>query len=306
MHKMKKTSYILLGFAAMLGFASCSSDVDTVEPQGSGSAVVVNASVGAGSIFTRTSPIGTDEEQTQFTAGDQIGLSDGTKTVNYTLADDGKTWNATTAGEALVWQTQKMNFQAYYPVKEGNSYEGGSVELNQELLRNLKASDYMTVEKKASEPDNHALALEFERRTARVVVNIVGYNDEFDDIENESDKNVVRVTVFGSRNSTTKEPVAQGINAYNMPTTEKPNGGGKQFVALVFPTDAKADKLFLRLAVGEQNEEDMHVTGIPQLEAGKSYSYDLTLGKNTVKVENVTVADWTDGTTIDTGSGEAE
>lgn len=303
---MKKTSYILLAFAAMLGLGSCSSDVDTVEPQRSGNAVVVNAQVGAGSIFTRTSPIGTDDEQTQFNADDQIALSDGTKTVNYTLGADGKTWSATTAGEALLWLTnkQEMTFQAYYPItRRGNSFEQGSVATSQGTLRELRASDYMTATKTASEPDNHTLNLEFERRTARVVVNIVGYNDQFDEV---TDKNVVSVEVFGSRNSSTTEPYTDGIYAYNMPTADKPNGGGKQFVALVFPTDAKANSRFLRLTVGEIGRQDMLVTGIPQLEAGKSYSYDLTIGKNTVKVESVSVSDWTDGDPIDTGTGQAE
>lgn len=305
MHKMKKTTYIVLTLSAMLGLASCSSDVDTVDPQGSGNAVVVNASVGAGSIFTRTSPIGTDEEQAQFTVGDQISLSDGTNTVNYTLGTDGKTWSATTAGEALLWQAEEMTFKAYYPVSNGNSFEVGYVSTDQTFVDELTASDYMTATKTTSEPDNHTLSLEFERRTARVVVNIKGYNDEFDEMTNIT-KNVASVTVYGSNSSATTEPYDQGIEAYNMPTTEKPDGAGKQFVALVFPTDAQAGSRFLKLTVGEQTYQNLFVTGIPQLEAGKSYSYDLTLGKNTVKVDGVTVDDWTDGDAIDTGTGSAE
>lgn len=303
MHKMKKTIYIVLTLSAILGLAACSSDVDSVDAQGSGNAVVLNASVGTGSIFTRTLPLGTDEEQTQFTAGDQVSLSDGTNTASYTLGDDGKTWSATTAGEALLWQAGEMTFKAYYPVSNGNSFEVGTVQTSQELLRELNASDYMTATKTTSEPADHTLSLEFERRTARVVVNIKGYNDQFDEM---TDTVVVRVTVYGSSSSATTEPYDQGIDAYNMPTTAKPNGAGRQFVALVFPTDAKAESRFLKLTVGEQIEQQMFVTGIPQLEAGKSYSYDLTLGKNTVKVEGVSVEDWTDGEAIDTGTGTTE
>jgi hypothetical protein len=40
------------------------------------------------------------------------------------------------------------------------------------------------------------------------------------------------------------------------------------------------------------------VKGIPELEAGNSYTFNLTVGKNTIQVQSVTVQDWTTVTTL--------
>lgn len=68
------------------------------------------------------------------------------------------------------------------------------------------------------------------------------------------------------------------------------------------PCEAQADKQFLSLSVGDDNAVEI-VKGIPTLEAGKSYTYHLTVGKNKVEVNGITVEDWTTGTTI--ANGEA-
>ena len=57
------------------------------------------------------------------------------------------------------------------------------------------------------------------------------------------------------------------------------------------PCDADNNAQFLSLKVGESNTETL--TGIPALEAGKSYTYELTVGKNKVVVTGITVKDWT-------------
>ena len=56
------------------------------------------------------------------------------------------------------------------------------------------------------------------------------------------------------------------------------------------PCEAKSTENFLSLEVGEGNTETL--TGIPALEAGKSYTYQLTVGKNKVVVTGITVKDW--------------
>ena len=57
------------------------------------------------------------------------------------------------------------------------------------------------------------------------------------------------------------------------------------------PCVADNNAQFLSLKVGESNTETL--TGIPALEAGKSYTYELTVGKNKVVVTGITVKDWT-------------
>jgi len=43
------------------------------------------------------------------------------------------------------------------------------------------------------------------------------------------------------------------------------------------------------------------VKGIPELEAGNSYTFNLVVGKNRIEVQSVTVQDWTTGETLDGG-----
>ena len=69
------------------------------------------------------------------------------------------------------------------------------------------------------------------------------------------------------------------------------------------PCEAQNGKEFLSLEVGDNKAKET-LTGIPALEAGKSYTYQLTVGKNKVKVNGVTVADWT--TTEEIAGGKAE
>ena len=68
------------------------------------------------------------------------------------------------------------------------------------------------------------------------------------------------------------------------------------------PCEAQNGKEFLSLEVGDNNAKET-LTNIPKLEAGKSYTYQLTVGKNKVKVNGITVADWT--TTGEIAGGKA-
>ena len=77
--------------------------------------------------------------------------------------------------------------------------------------------------------------------------------------------------------------------------------GAKSYYALLLPRSADADREFLILDVGTKG---LVVRGIPALEEGKTYSYSLTVGKNTVKVANVMVSDWGSGSGLP-GNSEA-
>ena len=53
---------------------------------------------------------------------------------------------------------------------------------------------------------------------------------------------------------------------------------------------------FIKLTDGEYNT--LLVKGIPELEAGNSYTFNLVVGKNRILVQSVTVQDWATGTTL--------
>lgn len=81
------------------------------------------------------------------------------------------------------------------------------------------------------------------------------------------------------------------------------------WMALVAPNAEDASKNFICIKVLETNTTDdpkpYYVKGIPNLEEGNSYTYKLKIGKDRVTIENVTVAEWTDGTAISGGAASS-
>lgn len=292
--------------AALLGFAACSSDNELAEqtnPKADNS-VIIKASVGEGSIFTRSNPTSMDsEEQKKFNAGDEISVSDGKQSVNYKLGADGTTWSAINSGEALTWHSSPVTFNAFYPVSNGkkgeenNTLNKGIIRLDQNDITAIQKSDYMTANTTLSkEPGNHTLNLEFERQTARIVVNIVGFNNQWGD----SHPTITGVNINGYNVVPySSDQSIDFISAYT--ATDQ-----KQYIALVAPSPADDTKQFINIYYpnGDNGFNHLFVTGVPATEAGKSYTYNLTLGKDKVTVENVTVEDWATGEIIPGGEAE--
>jgi hypothetical protein len=59
---------------------------------------------------------------------------------------------------------------------------------------------------------------------------------------------------------------------------------------------------FIQLTDGEYNT--LRVKGIPELEAGYSYTFNLKVGKDRIEVASVTVQDWTTGETLAGGQAQ--
>lgn len=71
------------------------------------------------------------------------------------------------------------------------------------------------------------------------------------------------------------------------------------FYALLAPTTQDDDALFLTVTVSDgTNSQDLTLTGIPPTEAGNSYSFKLTVGKDYLTMGEVKVTPWTEGTAI--------
>ena len=111
------------------------------------------------------------------------------------------------------------------------------------------------------------------REMARVVVEIDGFNDQY----------------AGAKIDNVNSLSICGIKAYKHTD--------KKFYALIKPCEAQNSATFLSLDVAEGASKTTTETlaGIPALEAGKSYTYKLTVGKNKVSVSGITVKDWTTG-----------
>ena len=272
--KIMKIMKRLMGCAAaILALTACSESEDLLAAYHSDSkAVHITAQVGKASAdgFTRSNPLGTAEEQAKFNENDEISVkADGQDAVTYQF--NGSEWQPQ-GNKFLKWESETMNFTAYYPASfNGNITQ--PTEYNKEA--DLAAADFMSFTGNVTNSGDNSLTLKMNRLMARVVVEIAGFNDQY-----TTDATVKSVTINGN------------IKAYKH--------SDNKFYALIKPCDAQNSETFLSLDVaeGESKTTTEKFTGIPKLEAGNSYTYKLTVGKNKVKVNGVTVADWTEGKII--------
>ena len=301
---MKITRY-MGAFAVIAMLAACSTD----DEQGTNTAaneVKIAATVGGNSIFTRSNPLGTEAEQQSFNENDVISVTTEGKTVIYKKT--GEVWAPANAGDYLVWTGNAQAFEACYPEKADesttNSFSVGYVSADQSTVDKIEKSDYMisreTIEK-AYIPSDRQLTLNFERQTARVIVKVSGFGDEFKDLN----PTLSAVEVY----SKLKVPAGDGDSYAAIKTYKKEESGNNVFYALVSPGDANSTEKFLKLTVTYNDGEvvnptqtkELYVTGIPALEKAKSYTYDVKIGKDKATIGSVSVADWGKGDAITGG-----
>ena len=270
--------------AAILALSACSESEDLLSAFHSDpNAVRITAEVGKASAngFTRSNPLGaTEADQKSFNNGDEISVkADGQDAVTYQL--NGTEWQPKESSKFLKWESDKMNFTAYYPA----SFDGN---LDKVILpaeydeASLAANDFMSYSGKQSNTKGNQLSLIMERKMARVVVEIAGFNDQY---AGATLDNVNSLSICG-------------IKAYK-------HTDGK-FYALIKPCAAQNSATFISLDVadGESKTTTETLTGIPELTAGNSYTYKLTVGKDKISVSGITVKDWTGGTITDNGKTE--
>ncbi|WP_439424314.1 fimbrillin family protein [Segatella copri] len=300
---MKITRY-MGAFAIIAMLAACSTD----EEQGTNTAaneVKIAATVGGNSIFTRSNPMGSATEQENFNENDAISVTTEGKTVIYKKT--GEVWAPANAGDYLVWTGNAQAFEACYPEKADesttNSFSVGYVSADQSTVDKIEKSDYMisreTIEK-AYIPSDRQLTLNFERQTARVIVKVSGFGDEFKDLN----PTLSAVEVY----SKLKVPAGESDSYAAIKTYKKEESGNNVFYALVSPGDANSTEKFLKLTVtyndGEGNPtqtKELYVTGIPALSKAMSYTYDVKIGKDKVAIGSVSVTDWSPGDDITGG-----
>ena len=295
---MKITRY-MGAFAVIAMLAACSTD----DEQGINTAaneVKIAATVGGNSIFTRSNPLGTKAEQESFNEGDAISVTTEGKTVIYTKNKAGQWANA---NDYLVWTGNTQTFEACYPEKADesstNSFSVGYVSTDQSTIDKIEKSDYMTCSKEIKKeelPANRQLTLNFERQTARVIVKVSAFGNEFEGLN----PTLSAVEVY----SKLKVPAGESDSYAAIKACKKDNA----FYALVSPGAGYNAENFLRLTVsyndGEGNPtltKELYVKGIPALSKAMSYTYDVKIGKDKATIGSVSVEDWGTGDAITGG-----
>ena len=267
--------------AAILALTACSESEDLLSAYHSDSkAVHITAQVGKASAdgFTRSNPLGTAEEQAKFNENDEISVqADGQDAVTYKYDD--KEWQPQ-GNKFLKWEKETMNFTAYYPATFNGTINQPTEYTS---LESLADADFMSFSgpQTNTKDNNNQLTLTMERKMARVVVEIANFNDQY------------------TKNATVNSLSIRGVKAYKH--------SDNKFYALIDPnyTTSTAPFLSLEVADGESKTTEKYTTTPTTFVAGKSYTYQLTVGKNKISVSGITVADW-DNTGIITEGSKAE
>lgn len=274
----------ILGLVATAGLllAGCATDSDNSNTWLSDpNAVHVSASVG--SIFTRSNPAASDEAgQKSFNKGDVMGVSNNGTSLNYTF--NGTDWQPGN-GSYLVWDASNLNFQCWYPADGKNSFSKGYIQEDQSNATAIAKSDYMKAEVTTLTeiPGNRQLDVTLVRKTARLILNIQSFNDQFD--ASTTKVNHIRIASKASTDASESSIV-------NIKPLQNGEGGiNTTYTALVAPGEVEGKLYFTT----DEATETPLVVKTGTLEAGKSYTYNLIVGKNKVTIGNVTVAEWGTG-----------
>ena len=270
--KTKLYIFALAAISMILALSSCSKSEDLLSAFHSDpNAVRITAQVGKASAngFTRSFPLGDAEAQTKFKDGDMISVqADGQDAVTYQL--NNKEWQPQ-GGKFLKWESNEMNFTAYYPA----TFNGTITQPTEYTsVESLAAADFMSFSGPQTNTNNsNNLTLTMERKMARVVVEIDGFKDQY---AGATIDNVNSLSICG-------------VKAYKH--------SDNKFYALIKPCEAQNSETFISLDVAEGASKTTTETlaGIPALAAGNSYTYQLTVGKDKVSVSGIYVADWTTG-----------
>ena len=296
---MKATKYLSMAALALMGtLASCQSDDDFTVARPD-NAVSVNFSVGSLKATTRSNAIATDDSQREFNQGDQIAVStnDQEAVIFQCTSTENQTWTEAVAGKFLLWTQPTLTFSAYYPATTGTSMTAFTLPADQSSTEKIALADYMTRQQVCNNENGTDINLNLERKMARVIVRISGFGSQYDDDE----KTISDVSIY-SQASGIENGNPTGSSTEIQPYAQGNGGQGSTYTALVVPGYGDSGARFIRLTDGEYST--LLVKGIPELEAGNSYTFNLVVGKNKIEVASVTVQDWATGEILDGGQAE--
>ena len=281
---MNKTIKLLCTWAASLLLAGCSSEADMsklMDWQSNPDAVHFTASVN--NATTRTNPAATDDAQTKFNENDQVTVSNNGNQADY--AYNGTSWVPAIADKYLLWDRSNLAFNCWYPAGGNNTATVGYLNKDQSSTELMAQSDYMnatTVLQTANDPLNFNL----ERKTARLILKISGFTEQF-----EPTATIKKVCIVSKASTAEGETNTIEIT----PLTSGDGGVGSTYTALVAPGEVVA-KFYFTDDMSDAKPVTM-TTNVT--EAGSSYIYNLTVSKEKIKVTGITAGPWTaaDGTT---------
>ena len=284
---MKKTIKLLCTWAAGLLLAGCSSEADMeklMDWQSNPDAVHFTASVN--NATTRTNPAATDDAQTKFNENDQVTVANNGNQADY--AYNGTSWVPAIADKYLLLDKSNLTYNCWYPAGGNNTATIGYLTADQSSAELMAKSDYMNAEKTLKTADE-ALNFNLERKTARIILKISGFTNQF-----EPTATIKHVRIVSKASTEEGEANTIDITPFAQNGESEIGSVGTTYTALVAPGEVVA-KLYFTDDMSDAKPLTM-TTNVTA--AGSSYIYNLTVSKEKIKVTGVTAGAWTaSGTT---------
>ena len=276
---MKLQIVKMLAVAALFGgLTACNNEL--TEPQADQvpeNAVRITASINNPFATTRSMPLGTVEDQAKFKAGDEIFVYTASLQ-RATYRFDGTAWKPKD-GEYLLWKSDEESFEAWYTVESGLKVVDRAPYVfptDQSSIDKIAKADLMIGALNSQAKTKEVLHFAMQRKTTRLIVKIAGFKSEF-----SSDAQVENVRFFNKRN-------ASAPQVTYTPYADGEGKAGSTYTVLV-PGHAAYNEISLTVGGKKMTAELSEFTH----DIGKSYTYNLTVGKEKLEVGEVTVADWT-------------
>lgn len=276
MNKLIPFRHLAIAFFSCLLAASCSTDDDTAALPDGKYPMTFTAQVD-GLVATRAT------SDNSWEGNEEVAIQIGNEIKKYTAASDGNL--TVTSDDPFYWQsTNDITVNAWYPYSaEKPAADALTVKADQSQDNNYQASDHLEATA-ATVTFNTPAALAFKHRTVKVIVTLQA---------GEGVSGVISATVK-FLNQTQVESGTEVI-----PNTTVTSGA---YTALLIPKRIQ-DQQFIKVTIGMNGDaRDYYYTPTDiNLEAGKQYSYTITVKKEGLVVEGIS-ASWTDS---DLGSPEA-
>ena len=251
---MKTYKYIALA-ALALGFAACTQD-DDFAPQQEDIVKIASANI-ATEVQTR---VNTLDDGTQWKNTDQILLvnnsRDNKNSGTYTYNDNA--WSLTRG--TVLYASGTNSFTAYYPASVDFS-----LPTDQSDEAKIKSADRMTATADGV-AKGESVALSFERENSMVTIT-PSFNTEFGDDATISSLQIAGITPFHPEDA-------------------------EDYKAIIAPSTTGFE-VSVKVKVGEA-EQTLTANTTTAIEAGKHYTFNLTVGKTAVGITSVSVNDWTE------------
>ena len=284
---MNKTIKLLCTWAAGLLLAGCSSEADMsklMDWQSNPDAVHFTASVN--NATTRTNPAATDDAQTKFNENDQVTVSNNGNQADY--AYNGTSWAPAIADKYLLLDKSNLTYNCWYPAGGNNTATVGYLTADQSSTELMAKSDYMNAEKTLNTADE-ALNFNLERKTARIILKISGFTNQF-----EPTATIKHVRIVSKASTEEGEANTIDITPFAQNGESEIGSVGTTYTALVAPGEVVA-KFYFTDDMSDAKPITM-TTNVTA--AGNSYIYNLIVSKEKIKVTGITAGAWTaSGTT---------